>query len=80
MCDPQPYSDVTSPFHVRALAKTGGTYRFELWAGPTKLVTVRDSGTMDTNVSLPKGTYLLHFVARRLDGTRYTKDVYVFVK
>ena len=30
----------------------GGVYRFELWAGSTKLLTVRDSGTMNANVTM----------------------------
>jgi hypothetical protein len=44
-----------------------------------KLLTVRDSGYMEGDVSLSPGTYTLKFIARRLDGTRYAKYVPVFV-
>jgi hypothetical protein len=81
ICDPAPFAQVTSPFPVRAFAKTGDTYRFELWAsGSGKLATVRNSGTMDVMVSLPPGGHTLHFIARRVDGVRYTADRFVTVR
>jgi hypothetical protein len=82
ICEPEPFAQVTSPFHVRAFANTGSspTYRIELWAGPTKLATARDTDLLDATVSLPVGTHRLTFVARRLDGTRYTKEITVTVR
>jgi hypothetical protein len=81
ICQPAPYANVTSPFHVRAFANTGGTtYRFELWNRSTKLFTARSTDLMDTNISLAPGTYFLHFVARRADGVHFESSEYVFVK
>jgi hypothetical protein len=72
---------VHSTFNVQAFANvSGGVYRFELWAGSTKVLTVRDSGTMNANVTLAPGSYTLQFVARNAAGTdRQVKSVHVTV-
>ena len=44
-------------------------HRFELWAGSTKVLTVRDSGTMSSNVTLAPGEP--HTVIR---GTRHQRN------
>ena len=70
VCSPSPGSTVSSPVQVTATANvSGGVYRFELWNGSTKLLTVRDSGTMDQTVSLAPGNYTLTFVAYNTTGT-----------
>jgi hypothetical protein len=40
-----------------------------LWNRSTKLLTVRDSGTMDQTISLAPGSYELTFVAYNTSGT-----------
>jgi hypothetical protein len=70
VCSPSPGATVSSPVQVTATASvSGGVYRFELWSGSTKLLTVRDSGTMDQTVSLAPGNYTLTFVAYNTTGT-----------
>jgi hypothetical protein len=82
ICEPAEDATVSSPVHVLALAKTGGTYRFELWDvnTGTKLLSVRDSGYMSGSVSLGIGRHWLRFVARRLDGYQVTADRYINVQ
>jgi hypothetical protein len=70
VCSPSPGATVSSPVQISATANvSGGVYRFELWNGNTKLLTVRDSGTMDQTISLAPGSYELTFVAYNTSGT-----------
>jgi hypothetical protein len=55
--------NVCSPSNV-----SGGVYRFELWNGSTKLLSV-DNGIMDQSLSLAPGSYHLTFDARNSSGT-----------
>ena len=82
ICDPAANATVVNPFEVKALAKTGNTYRFELWdqEGDGKLASVANSGYMDVMISLPSGPHTLVFVARRLDGYRVTATRDIVVK
>ena len=59
---------VSSPVQISATANvSGGVYRFELWNGNTKLLSV-DNGVMDQTVTLAPGTYHLTFDARNSSG------------
>jgi hypothetical protein len=82
ICDPAPNAEVTSPFEVKAYAKTGNTYRFELWdmEGDGKLASVRNSGYMDVMITLPPGPHILVFIAKRPDGYRVTATRNIVVK
>ena len=82
ICEPAENATVSSPVQVLALAKTGNTYRFELWDvnTGTKLLTVRNSGYMSGSVSLGVGQHWLRFIARRLDGYQVTADRYINVQ
>lgn len=69
VCSPGNGGTVASPVSVSAAATlTGGLYRFELWANGTKLLTERNSGTMDQSVSMNPGSYHLVFDARDAAG------------
>lgn len=69
VCTPQTGSTVGSPVQIDAAANvSGGVYRFELWNGSTKLLTVRNSGVMDQTISLAPGSYQLTFVAYNSAG------------
>ncbi|MBS1806060.1 MAG: VCBS repeat-containing protein [Acidobacteria bacterium] len=73
VCSPTQSASLSSPVEVNAKATvSGGVYRFELWSGSTKLVSVANSGTMNQSVSLAAGTYHLIFVARNAAGTKVT--------
>ena len=81
VCSPAENASVSSPVKVNAMATvSGGVYRFELWSGSTKLVSIDDSGIMNQSVSLPVGTYHLSFVARNTAGTRVTATRDITVK
>jgi hypothetical protein len=81
VCSPAENASVSSPVQVNASATvSGGVYRFELWSGSTKLVSVANSGTMKQTVSLAPGTYHLSFVARNASGTRMTATRDITVK
>ena len=82
ICEPAANAIVGSPFHVLALAKTGATWRFELWDinSGTKLLTVRNSGYMSCSVSLGTGQHWLRFISRREDGYQVSADRYVNVQ
>ena len=81
VCSPTENSTVSSPVQVNARATvSGGVYRFELWSGSTKLVSVDNSGTMSQSVPLSAGTYHLIFVARNTAGTRVTATRDITVK
>ena len=81
VCSPAENASVSSPVQVNASATvSGGVYRFELWSGSTKLVSVANSGTMNQTVSLAPGTYHLSFVARNSAGTRVTATRDITVK
>ncbi|HWG19094.1 MAG TPA: hypothetical protein VG225_01105 [Terracidiphilus sp.] len=70
VCSPAEGATVTSPVLMDAAATvSGGVYRFELWSGSTKLLSVDNSGIMDQSVSLAAGSYKLTFVARNSSGT-----------
>ena len=80
VCTPDMNTTTTSPVIVDAAATvSGGVYRFELWNGSTKLLTVRDSGIMNQSVSLASGTYKLTFSAYNSSGTHVyaTRDITV---
>jgi hypothetical protein len=69
VCAPITGSTVGSSVQIDAAANvSGGVYRFELWNGSTKLLTVRDSGVMDQTISLAPGSYRLTFVAYNSAG------------
>jgi hypothetical protein len=69
VCSPSNGATVTSPVQVNAAATvSGGVYRFELWNGSTKLLSV-DNGIMDQSLSLAPGSYHLTFDARNSSGT-----------
>src|SRR4051812_24027808 len=76
-----PGSSSSSSVAVKAMAKlSSSVYRFELWADGVKKVTVRDSGTMSSTISLGSGTHKLEFVAYNSSGSnRTTKTVYTKV-
>ncbi len=81
VCSPTQGSTASSPVHVQASTTLGNpTYRFELWNGSTKLLSVANSNNMTGNVSLSSGTHKLAFVARLADGTRKELDVTFTVK
>ena len=81
VCSPTENASVSSPVQVNAAATvSGGVYRFELWSGSTKLVSVDNSGTMNQSVSLAAGTYHLTFVARNTAGTKVTATRDITVK
>lgn len=81
VCSPQDGATVGTSFPVQAYANvTGGVYRFELWANGSKVLTVRDSGTMNTTVTLPAGAYRLDFVAQNSSGTHVSKTINVTVQ
>jgi len=70
ICSPANGADVTSPVQINAAATvSGGVYRFELWNGSTKLVSVDNSGIMDQSLSLAPGSYKLTFDAYNTSGT-----------
>jgi hypothetical protein len=70
ICSPANGADVTSPVQINAAATvSGGVYRFELWNGSTKLVSVDNSGIMYQSLSLAPGSYKLTFDARNSSGT-----------
>ncbi len=80
VCSPAEGATVSSPLQINAAANvSGGVYRFELWSGSTKLLTVRDSGVMDQAVSLAQGSYRLTFDAYNSSGIHEyaTRDVTV---
>lgn len=80
VCSPDEGATVTSPVQINAAATvSGGVYRFELWNGGTKLLTVRDSGIMDQSLSLAAGSYHLTFDARNRAGNHEyaTRDITV---
>lgn len=81
VCAPTENASVSSPVQVNASATvSGGVYRFELWSGSTKLVSVDNSGIMNQTVSLAAGTYHLTFVARNTAGLRETATRDITVK
>jgi len=81
VCSPTENATVSSPVKVTAMATvSGGVYRFELWSGSTKLVSVDNSGTMNQSVALAAGTYHLIFVARNTAGTKVTATRDITVK
>lgn len=81
VCSPTQGSTASSPVHVQASTTLGNpTYRFELWNGSTKLLSVANSNNMSGNVSLSSGTHKLAFVAKLADGTRRELDVSFTVK
>lgn len=81
VCSPAENASVSSPVQVNAMATvSGGVYRFELWSGSTKLVSVANSGIMNQAVSMAAGTYHLSFVARNTAGTRVTATRDITVK
>jgi hypothetical protein len=72
---------VTSPVSISAAATvSGGVYRFELWSGNTKLLSVSNSGVMDQSLSLAPGSYKLIVTAYNAAGTTHvyaTRDITV---
>jgi len=81
VCSPTENSTVSSPVHINAAANMdGGVYRFELWSGSTKLITVRYSGIMNQPLALAPGTYHLTFVAVNTIGTKATATRDITVK
>jgi hypothetical protein len=58
----------------------GGVYRFELWSGSTKLISVSYSGVMNQSLPLAPGTYHLIFVARNTLGQKATATRDITVK
>jgi hypothetical protein len=81
VCSPAENASVSSPVQINARATVnGGVYRFELWSGSSKLVSVSNSGIMNQTVSLAPGIYHLSFVARNTAGTRVTATRDVTVK
>jgi hypothetical protein len=80
VCSPVNGSTVSSPVQINAAATvSGGVYRFELWSGSTKLLSVSNSGIMNQAISLAPGSYHLVFVARNISGTHEyaTSDITV---
>jgi hypothetical protein len=70
VCSPANGSLVTPPVQMNAAATvSGGVYRFELWNGSTKLVSVDNSGIMDQALSLAPGSYKLTFDAYNTSDT-----------
>jgi len=70
VCSPANDANVTSPIQISAAATvSGGVFRFELWDGSTKLISVDDSGIMDQTLSLAPGSYKLTFDAHNTSGT-----------
>jgi Bacterial Ig domain len=70
VCSPANGATVTSPVQINAAATvSGGVYRFELWNGSTKLLSVDNSGIMDQPLSLAAGSYKLTFDAYNTSGT-----------
>jgi len=81
VCSPTENASVSSPVKVNAMATvSGGVYRFELWSGSTKLVSIANSGTMNQAVALAAGTYHLVFVARNTAGLKVTATRDITVK
>ena len=81
VCSPAENATVSSPVQVNAMATmSGGVYRFELWSGSTKLVSVDNSGVMNQSVPLAPGTYHLVFDARNTAGTKVTATRDITVK
>lgn len=77
VCSPAEGASVTSPVLINAAATvSGGVYRFELWNGSTKLLSVSNSGVMDQSLSLAPGSYSLIFTAYSTTGTdvKITRD------
>jgi hypothetical protein len=69
-CSPANGATVTSPVQINAAATvSGGVYRFELWNGSTKLLSVDNSGIMDQTLTLAPGSYKLTFDAYNTSGT-----------
>lgn len=73
---------VTGAVPVNASAKVSGSiYRFELWADGVKQTTIRNSGSMVTNLSLGTGSHKLEFIAYNSSGSsRVTKTLTMTVK
>ncbi len=82
VCTPANGASVSSPVAIRAAAKvSGAVYRFELWVDGVKKVTVRDSGTMQTAVTMSSGSHKMIFVAYNSNSSsRVTKTVSVTVR
>jgi len=73
VCSPANGASVGSPVSVEASATiSGGVYRFELWSNGSKLLTERDSGTMNESVPLSPGNYHLVFNAYNAAGVHAT--------
>jgi hypothetical protein len=81
VCSPAEGATVTSPVSISASAMvSGGVYRFELWSGNTKLLSVSNSGVMNQSLSLAPGSYKLIFTAYNAAGTTHvnaTRDITV---
>jgi hypothetical protein len=80
VCSPSEGASVTSPVSISATATvSGGVYRFELWSGSTKLLSVSNSGVMNQSLALSAGTYKLTFTAYNSAGTHVyaTRDITV---
>jgi len=80
VCSPVNGSSVSSPVQINAAATvSGGVYRFELWSGSTKLLSVSNSGIMNQSLALASGSYHLIFDARNSAGTHVsaTRDITV---
>ena len=81
VCSPTENSTVSSPVKISAAANmVGGVYRFELWSGSTKLISVSYSPTMNQQLALSPGTYHLTFVARNSAGQKATATRDITVK
>jgi hypothetical protein len=81
VCSPTENSTVSSPVQINAAANMdGGVYRFELWSGSTKLISVSYSGTMNQPLALAPGTYHLTFAARNSAGLKVTATRDITVK
>ncbi len=81
VCSPTENADVSSPVQINAAANMdGGVYRFELWSGSTKLISVSYSGTMNQPLALAPGTYHLTFDARNSAGLKVTATRDITVK
>jgi len=81
ICSPTENSAVSSPVQINAAANMdGGVYRFELWSGSTKLISVPFSGTMNQQLALASGTYHLTFAARNSAGLKVTATRDITVK
>jgi hypothetical protein len=69
VCSPANGATVSSPVPISAAATlSGGVFRFELWNGSTKLLSVDDSGIMNQSLSLAPGSYKLTFDAHSASG------------